>query len=221
MQNLQTEDSLQMLQANTTVFVVDDEAAVRQSMARLLCSAGWQCEVFASASDLLESAQLNSIGCILLDVQMPDMDGLELQKRLLKTGISLPVIFLTGKADIPMTVQAMKQGAVNFLTKPVEEDVLFWQLEHSIRKHASEKVIRHHREYIKSKISRLSRREAQVLEKVLHGSLNKQIAFDLDISEKTVKVHRGRVMEKMEANNIAQLIQMCNLINIQFPCLQG
>ena len=221
MQNLQTEDSLQMLQANTTVFVVDDEAAVRQSMARLLCSAGWQCEVFASASDLLESAQLNSIGCILLDVQMPDMDGLELQKRLLKTGISLPVIFLTGKADIPMTVQAMKQGAVNFLTKPVEEDVLFWQLEHSIRKYASEKVIRHHREYIKSKISRLSRREAQVLEKVLHGSLNKQIAFDLDISEKTVKVHRGRVMEKMEANNIAQLVQMCNLINIQFPCLQG
>lgn len=221
MQNLQTEDSLKMLKANATVFVVDDEVAVRTSMLRLLRSAGWRPEVFSLASDLLKSAQLNSIGCILLDVQMPEMDGLELQKYMLETGISMPVIFMTGKADITMAVQAMKQGAFDFLTKPVHEDILFLQLEQAIRKHASDKVIQNRRECIISNISRLSTREVQVLEKVLQGRLNKQIAFDLNISEKTVKVHRGRVMEKMEANTVAHLAHICNFINIQFPNIQS
>ena len=204
-----------MPQIGATVFVVDDDAAVRRSLTRLLRSAGWNAEAFASAGELLERAPVSGPGCVLLDVQMPDMNGLELQERLSAAGIALPVVFLTGKGDIPMSVHAMKHGAVNFLVKPVEEDVLFQALDEAFKRQAAEAATRHTRDSILARLARLSEREREVLGRVLRGRLNKQIAFDLGIAEKTVKAHRGRVMEKMEARTVAELVHLCDSVGFE------
>lgn len=206
-----------MLESDATVFVVDDDAAVRRSLTRLLRSAGWNAEAFASADDFLERAPITGPGCVLLDVNMPGMTGLELQVRMSEAGIALPVVFLTGRGDIPMSVNAMKHGAVDFLVKPVEEEVLFQALEQAIRRQAAEAATRQGRDSIMARLARLSEREREVLEGVLQGRLNKQIAFDLGIAEKTVKAHRGRVMEKMEAHTIAELVHLCHTAGIEFP----
>ena len=206
-----------MRETGATVFVVDDDAAVRRSLTRLLCSAGWNAEAFASAGDLLARAPISGPGCVLLDVNMPGMSGLELQERMADAGITLPVVFLTGKGDIPMSVHAMKHGAVDFLVKPVEESVLFQALEQAIRRQAAEAATRHHRDRIMARLALLSDREREVLERVLQGRLNKQIAFEMGIAEKTVKAHRGRVMEKMEAHTIAELVHLCDSVGIGVP----
>ena len=206
-----------MRETGATIFVVDDDAAVRRSVTRLLRSAGWNAEVFASAGDLLERAPITGPGCVLLDVNMPGMSGLELQERMAEAGIPLPVVFLTGKGDIPMSVHAMKHGAVDFLVKPVEESVLFQALEQAIRRQAAEAATRHHRDSIMARLALLSDREREVLERVLQGRLNKQIAFEMGIAEKTVKAHRGRVMEKMEAHTIAELVHLCDSVGIALP----
>jgi len=211
------QDAQPMRETDSTVFVVDDDAAVRRSLTRLLRSAGWNAEAFASAGDLLERAPLTGPGCVLLDVNMPGMNGLELQDRMAGAGISLPVVFLTGKGDIPMSVQAMKHGAVDFLVKPVEEDFLFQALEQAIRRQAAEASARQGQDSIKARLALLSDRELEVLEQVLKGRLNKQIAYDLGIVEKTVKAHRGRIMEKMEAHTIAELVHLCDAVGIDFP----
>lgn len=202
--------------SDATIYVVDDDDSVRRGLKRLLGSAGWKVEVFASAGDLLEQAPITGSGCVLLDVQMPGMNGLELQERLAEAGIFLPVVFLTGKGDIPMSVRAMKHGAADFLVKPVEEDVLFQALDQAIRRQAAEASTRHHRDSILARLEMLSAREREVLERVLQGRLNKQIAYDLGIVEKTVKAHRGRVMEKMEAYSVAELVHMCDIVGLEF-----
>ena len=201
--------------SDATIFVVDDDAAVRRSLTRLLRSAGWNAEAFASADDFLGRAPITGPGCVLLDVNMPGMNGLESQERMSEAGILLPVVFLTGKGDIPMSVNAMKHGAVDFLVKPVEEKVLFQALEQAIRRQAAEAATRQSRDSIMARLARLSEREREVLEGVLQGRLNKQIAFDLGIAEKTVKAHRGRVMEKMEAHTIAELVHLCDSVGIE------
>lgn len=208
-----------MRETGPTIFVVDDDAAVRRSLTRLLRSAGWNTEAFASADDLLERAPAAEPGCVLLDVQMPGMNGLELHQRMAEAGIWLPVVFLTGKGDIPMSVQAMKHGAVDFLVKPVEEDVLFQALHQAIKRQTAEAASRRNRDAIMGRLSLLSEREREVLEQVLQGRLNKQIAYELGIAEKTVKAHRGRVMEKMEAGTVAELVHMCDAIGLEFPQL--
>jgi len=200
--------------AGPTVFVVDDDAAVLRSMTRLLRSVGWNAEAFASADALLERAPITGQGCVLLDVQMPGMSGLELHERMSAVGISLPVVFLTGKGDIPMSVHAMKNGAVDFLVKPVEEEVLFQALGQAIQRQAAEAANRRSHDSVMARLAKLSVREREVLEKVLQGRLNKQIAFELGIAEKTVKAHRGRVMEKMEAHTIAELVHLCDAVGI-------
>jgi FixJ family two-component response regulator len=215
MQEQLAQETQSMPQIGATVFVVDDDAAVRRSLTRLLRSAGWNAEAFASARELLERAPAIGPGCVLLDVQMPDMNGLELQERLSAAGIALPVVFLTGKGDIPMSVHAMKHGAVNFLVKPVEEDVLFQALDEAFKRQAAEAATRHTRDSILARLARLSEREREVLERVLQGRLNKQIAFDLGIAEKTVKAHRGRVMEKMEAHTVAELVHLCDSVGFE------
>ncbi|MBW8327724.1 MAG: response regulator [Thiobacillus sp.] len=201
-------------ESGVTVFVVDDDAAVRRSMMRLLRSAGWSAEAFASAGDFLERAPITGPGCVLLDVNMPGMTGLELQDRMAGAGIMLPVVFLTGKGDIPMSVRAMKHGAVDFLVKPVEEDDLFQALELAIRRQADEAADRRQRDSILARLALLSDREREVLERVIQGRLNKQIAYDLGIVEKTVKAHRGRIMEKMQAHTIAELVHLCDTAGI-------
>jgi len=200
-----------------TVFVVDDDEAMRLSLARLLRSADWNVELFASGSKFLERAPLTGRGCILLDVKMPGMDGLELHESLSEAGISLPVIFLSGNSDIPMSVRAMKHGAVDFLVKPVEDEVLFQVMADAICRHDAELEAQHYRDRIASRITQLSHREHEVLRQMLLGRLNKQIGFTLGIAEKTVKVHRGRVMEKMEADSVADLVHMCDAAGIEFP----
>ena len=197
-----------------TAYVVDDDEAMRLSLSRLLRSADWNVETFASGSEFLERAPLTGRGCILLDVKMPGMDGLELHEIMSGAGISLPVIFLSGNSDIPMSVRAMKHGAVDFLVKPVEEDVLFQAMAQAVSRHDAELAARHHRDRIASRIAQLSSREQEVLNHVLQGHMNKEIGFALGIAEKTVKVHRSRVMEKMEAGSVAELVHMCDIAGI-------
>ena len=204
-------------QTPSTIFVVDDDAAVRRSLMRLLRSAGWNAEAFASADDLLERTPITGPGCVLLDVHMPGMNGLELQERMIDAGIFLPVVFLSGKGDIPTSVRAMKHGAVDFLVKPVEEEVLFEALDQAIRRQAAEAVTRHDCDNIMARLALLSSREREVLERVLQGRLNKQIAYDLGIAEKTVKAHRGRVMEKMEVHTVAELVHLCDMVGLELP----
>ena len=214
MQEQLAEDEQSIPGSGATVFVVDDDASVRRGLTRLLRAMGLDVEAFDSADSFLARAPLDGPGCVLLDVQMPGMDGLELQERMARAGILLPVVFLTGKGDIPMSVHAMKQGAVDFLVKPVDETALARALDQAIRRQAAEAASRRSRDSITERLARLSAREREVLDRVLQGRLNKQIAFELGIAEKTVKAHRGRVMEKMEAATVAELVHMCDAVGI-------
>src|SRR5512139_272659 len=217
MQEQLAEDKQSIPGSGATVFVVDDDASVRRGLTRLLRAMGLGVEAFDSADSFLARAPLEGPGCVLLDVQMPGMDGLELQERMAQAGIWLPVVFLTGKGDIPMSVHAMKHGAVDFLVKPVDETALVRALDQAIRRQAAEAATRQNRDSIMERLDRLSAREREVLEQVLQGRLNKQIAFELGITEKTVKAHRGRVMEKMEAGTVAELVHMCDAVGLASP----
>jgi FixJ family two-component response regulator len=212
----QTDKSQPSRPNGATVFVVDDDISMLRSLTRLLRSAGWNVETFASASEFLDRNSVTGPGCILLDVKMPGMNGLELHECLSDAGISLPVVFLSGNSDIPMSVRAMKHGAIDFLVKPVEEDALLQALSRAIKRFDEEQLARQYRDRFKSRLALLTERERQVMEQVLLGYLNKQIAVSLGISEKTVKVHRSRVMEKMEAGSIAELVHMCDSAGIEF-----
>lgn len=210
-------DAKEMSPTDITLFVVDDDCSVRKSLTRLLRASGWNVESFASATEFLERGTFSGVGCVLLDLYLPDIYGIDLQAHMSRAGVSLPVIFLTGKGDIPTSVLAMKQGAVDFLVKPIDENVLFPAIELAVKRHNCETSIKHDRDIIMSRLSRLSLREYEVLELVLQGRLNKQIAFELNIAEKTVKVHRGRVMEKMEARTIADLVHICDSVGVGSP----
>ncbi|WP_442582204.1 response regulator transcription factor [Mesorhizobium sp. ASY16-5R] len=189
------------------VVVVDDDAPVREALSELILSAGFQPVCFASTRELLEADILGKPGCLILDVRMPGASGLDLQRQLAQCGNPKPIIFLTGHGDIPMTVQAMKAGAVDFLTKPVRDQTLLDAVTAAIGMDAARRaeaaVVKHNVEHFKT----LTPREREVLHEVARGRLNKQIAFDLGISEVTVKLHRGNVMRKMEAVSIGDLIR--------------
>jgi FixJ family two-component response regulator len=203
-------------QDGATVFVVDDDESMLRSLTRLLRSLGWNVEGFASSSALLARAPLTGPGCVLLDVNMPGMNGLDLHECMADAGISLPVVFLSGNSDIPMSVRAMKNGAVDFLVKPVEADILLEALNRALKRHNEEAAARLNHDWFKSRLEQLTEREREVMEQVLLGYLNKQIAASLGIAEKTVKVHRSRVMEKMRAGSVAELVHMCDNAGIEF-----
>lgn len=193
--------------AQPLVIIVDDDPAVREALLDLVESAGYKAISFASTQELLEARVLDNPGCLILDVRMPGKNGLDLQNHLAQSGNPKPIVFLTGHGDIPMTVQAMKAGAVDFLTKPVRDQTLLDALNLGIAMDAArraEAVI------VKRNIERLETltpRERQILQEVANGRMNKQIAFDLGISEVTVKLHRGNVMRKMGAASIGELIR--------------
>ncbi len=199
-----------MSAGGVTVFVVDDDQAVRRSLERLIRSAGLNVETFSSATEFLEKPLSSGAGCVVLDVRMPGMTGPELFDRMSEKGLSLPVVFLTGHGDVPMGVRAMKKGAVDFLLKPVDDEVLLEVIRQAVARHAAEQAREQVRQGIQARLRRLSPREREVMEYVIRGRLNKQIAADLGISEKTVKVHRGRVMAKMEAGSVAELVRLCD-----------
>ncbi len=190
------------------VIIVDDDEAVREGLYELILSAGFQPAAFASTKELLEADVIDRPGCLILDVRMPGSSGLDLQHHLARDGNPKPIIFLTGHGDIPMTVQAMKAGAIDFLTKPVRDqtllDAVIAAIAADARRRADAEVV----ERNVRRLETLTPREREVLHEVARGRLNKQIAYDLGISEVTVKLHRGNVMRKMQAASIGELIRM-------------
>jgi FixJ family two-component response regulator len=203
-----------MTETPDIVFIVDDDASVREALGRLVRSAGLRVEAFASAEEFLTRASPDSPSCLVLDVQLPDLSGLDLQRRMVDANNEMPIVFITGHGDIPTTVRAMKAGAIEFLTKPlVEGDVL-----ESIRQAiARDRVVRDHNAetaYLRARRASLTPREEEIMEWVVSGLLNKQIAGELGISEETVKVHRGHVMRKMGADSLADLVRMSERLGV-------
>ncbi len=194
--------------SEATVFVVDDDAAVRDSLKALLESDGLTAEVYGSSQAFLDTHDTDRGGCLLLDVQMPDMNGLELQQKLADNGSSLPVIIITGHGDVPIAVKALKAGAVDFIEKPFTDDVILGSVRRALALGERNRREQASVDEAKAGIARLTTREYEVFEHLIIGRLNKQIAFDLGISARTVEVHRARVMEKMAARNLAHLVQM-------------
>jgi FixJ family two-component response regulator len=199
------------------VYVVDDDEGVRRALSRLLRSAGYRAEAFASPREFLAHALPAGTACLVLDVQMPDMTGPELQQHMAERGVRLPVIFLTARGDVPTSVRAMKKGAVDFLLKPVDDALLLRTVAEALARHAADSAKDLERETVLARLARLTPRERQVLEHVLRGRLNKQAAADLGIALKTVKVHRSRVMEKMECGSVAELVRDCELAGFGAP----
>ena len=199
------------------MFVVDDDASVRGALARLLHSAGYQTETFASAEGFLAQSRFDAPGCIILDVRMPGLNGLELQQALAAADRQLPIVFITGHGNVPMSVRAMKAGAEDFLPKPFDDEELLKAVAQALNKSQREQNERTEVAEIRKRLSSLTPREREVLCHVVAGQLNKQIAADLSIAEKTIKVHRGRVMEKMGASSLAGLVAMTARIGIHTP----
>ena len=199
------------------MFVVDDDASVRGALARLLHSAGYQTEIFASAESFLAQSRVDAPGCILLDVRMPGLNGLELQEALAAADRLLPIVFITGHGDVPMSVRAMKAGAEDFLPKPFDDEELLKAVAQALNKSQREQNERTEVANIRRRLSSLTPREREVLCHVVAGQLNKQVAADLSIAEKTIKVHRARVMEKMGASSLAGLVAMTARIGIHTP----
>jgi FixJ family two-component response regulator len=197
-----------MSESDFTIFLVDDDADVLKALGRLVRAWGYDSREFVSPQDFLREHDASLPGCAVLDVAMPDLDGLMLQRALTAKGVELPVIFLTGRGDIPMTVCAMKAGAVDVLTKPVNADALLAAIGRAQEREAREREARAQMESFLAKLAKLTPREREVLGHVVAGRLNKQIAYDLGTVEKTIKVHRSRMMEKMGARSLAELVRM-------------
>src|SRR6202043_674632 len=194
--------------ATPIVFVVDDDISVRESLELLIRSEGWEPETFASAQEFLARPRALVPSCLVLDVSLPGLNGLELQKRVAIERTDVPIIFITGYGDVPMTVQAMKAGAVEFLTKPFSDDVLLSAIRQAVERSETTLGEAAEMQTLRDRYASLSGREREVMTLVVAGLLNKQVGSDLGISEITVKAHRGRVMQKMEADSLADLVNM-------------
>jgi FixJ family two-component response regulator len=205
----------EVTQAQELVFVIDDDASMRTSLSSLFRSVGLRVEVFDSASDFLKTGRPDAASCLVLDVRLPGVSGLDFQGELAKANIRIPIVFITGHGDIPMTVKAMKAGAVEFLTKPFREqdllDAVRLGLERDRTRRAGEAVVSE----LRGKFEALTSREQEVMGFVTSGLMNKQIAADLGVSEITVKVHRGNVMRKMGAKSLADLVRMADGLGIR------
>ncbi|HEX8272444.1 MAG TPA: response regulator [Longimicrobiaceae bacterium] len=197
-----------MPSATPMVFIVDDDVSVRESLESLIRFAGWQPETYASAREFLTRRRADVPGCLVLDVSLPDLNGLELQKRIAGDRADLPIIFITGYGDIPTTVRAMKAGAVEFLTKPLDDDALLGAVRSAIERSRAARGRDEERQAVRACHASLTPREREVMELVVAGLSNKQIGRRLGISVITVKAHRGKVMRKMKADSVADLVRM-------------
>jgi FixJ family two-component response regulator len=196
------------------VFVVDDEPAVRISLERLLRSIGLEARTYASAQEFLHSERPDAPACLVLDIRLPGLSGLDLQQELAAASVDLPIIFVTGHGDIPMSVRAMKAGAVEFLTKPFREQDLLEAIQRAIERNRITRRQSAELRTLQRRYALLTPREREVFPRVTSGLLNKQIAAELGASEKTIKVHRGQVMQKMKAESLAHLIQMADKLHL-------
>jgi FixJ family two-component response regulator len=204
-----------MTEGGFTVFLVDDDADVLKALRRLVRASGYDSREFASAEDFLREHDASLPGCAVFDVAMPDLDGLALQQALAASGVERPIIFLTGRGDIQTTVRAMKAGAVDFLTKPVNADAFLAAIDHAREQEIREREARAEVVSFIARLATLTPRERQVLGHVIAGRLNKQIAYDLGTVEKTIKVHRSRMMEKMGVRSLAELVRMAERAGIE------
>jgi FixJ family two-component response regulator len=203
--------------ATPIVFVLDDDVSVREALEALISTEGWRAECFASAREFLARPRVETPSCLILDVNLPDLNGLDLQKQIAGERLDMPIIFITGYGDIPMTVRAMKAGAVEFLTKPFAEDALLGAIRHAIDHSTAKLRDEAELQALRDCYASLSPREREVMALVVAGRLNKQVGGELGISEITVKAHRGQVMEKMMANSFADLVRMSVALGQSLP----
>ena len=201
-----------MTPADATIFVVDDDTSVRTALKRLIKSLGFKVETFDSPQAFLKHGPHDGPACLVLDIRMPEMSGIELQEKLTNTGLGMPIIFITGHGNIPMSVKAMKAGAVDFIEKPFEDQNLIDAINVAIKKNMKFRTEQAEIKDLQQRVDSLTPREHEVFILVVSGMLNKQIAFDLGMSEKTVKVHRARVMQKMKAESLADLVRMAERV---------
>jgi FixJ family two-component response regulator len=206
-----------MTENRPIVFVVDDEPAICLSLQRLVRSVGLEAQTFSSAQEFLGAKRPDGPGCLVLDVRLPGLSGLDLQQELLNAKVDLPIVFITGHGDIPMTVRAMKAGAVEFLTKPFRDQDLIDAIQHGIEKHRAARQERGKINEFKILYDSLTPREREVFSLVVRGLLNKQIAAQLGAAEKTIKVHRGQVMHKMKAESLADLVRIGEKLGLTSP----
>ena len=197
-----------------TVFLLDDESGMLKALTRLLKSEGFTVQGFTSAKTFLDTYHPEDRGCLVLDVAMPEINGLEFQQRLTRAGLLLPIVFLTGQGDIPMSVQAIKAGAVDFLTKPVNDADLLQAVRAALRQSEEQRQLISELALLRERYSRLTPRECEVMQHVVAGQLNKQVASDLGIGEHTIKVHRARVMEKMGVKSLADLVRAAERLGV-------
>jgi FixJ family two-component response regulator len=203
------------------IAIVDDDPSVRRSLQRLIRSAGWKAEPFASAQEFLERCRTDAPSCVVLDLQLPGLNGLQLQKRLAEAGLEIPIIFLTGHGNIPASVQAMKAGAVEFLTKPIDEPDLFRAIQEAIERDRRIRQQQAETRELRERYESLTEREQEVMQQVTSGKLNKQIAAELNITEDTVKFHRGHIMRKMRADSLADLVRMAENLGVRLDKESG
>src|SRR5512137_767647 len=198
-----------------TVFIVDDATSFRQAIERLVRTGGYAVQTFASATEFLQFARPDAPGCVLLDLDMPGLSGLDLQSALARVENPLPIVFLTGKGSISTTVQAMRAGAEDFLTKPTSKQVLFAAVERALARDAQDRERRARRRELRARFDALTPREREVLGQVLSGHLNKQIAFALGASERTIKMHRANLMAKLQVRSVAELSHVAHELGIR------
>jgi len=203
-----------MPQATPTVFVVDDDISIRESLESLIRSTGCEPETFASAQEFLARPRITTPSCLVLDISLPDLNGLDLQKRIASDWIDMPIIFITGHGDVPMTVRAMKAGAIEFLLKPFDDEALLRAVRHAIERSTNALRREAEIEVLRACYAALTPREREVLVLVVSGLPNKQVGGELGITEITVKAHRGRVMEKMRADSLPNLVKIATRLRL-------
>jgi len=206
-----------MTESESIVFIVDDDESVRKALARLIKSVGLKVETFSSATEFLKSDPYIGPSCLVLDIRMPGLSGLDLQSALTKSERTLSIVFITGHGNIPMSVQAIKSGAVDFLEKPFEEQALLDAVHLAIEKDRQAKENLAELRVINERVKSLTLREREVFALVVTGMMNKEIASEMNISEKTIKVHRSRVMHKMQAESLADLVRLAEKVDIKYP----